>query len=111
MLLYGNLNLIQKRHYLVYILLIFAKNECENENHVLWETLELEENFSGNRWGDQVHDKSYLQGTIQSYHHESFLKWSSETLLSSPGLFAAFCGFHLPKNSQNLVGVKAHGIK
>ena len=27
-------------------------------------------------------------------------------MLSSPGLFAPFCGFHLPKNSQNLVGVK-----
>ena len=47
-----------------------------------------------------------LQGTIHSYHHESFVKGSSETLLSSPGLFAPFCGFHLPKNSQILVGVK-----
>ena len=54
MFLYGDLNLIQKRHYLVYILLIFAKTECENENHVLWETLELEENFTGNSWWDQV---------------------------------------------------------
>ena len=37
-----------------------------------------------------------------------FLKGSSETLRSSPGLFLPpFCGFHLPKNSQNLVGASS----
>ena len=37
-------------------LLVFAKNECENENHVLWETLELEKNFTGDRWYAQAED-------------------------------------------------------